>query len=173
MDETYEANEFSTVLNACGRHGQDDVGIGVALGQEGFAEQARTLLQLHRKMLREGIEFANKNTQDLGSLFLLDGRGIIDEGIVGVVCGMIVEQRWRKPILGIATSDKKGWLKLSARGRSADLSAAMKTAGKEAGGIGGGHAMAAGAEIPAAGLDSFLLSFSSSVDKAKKTKEKL
>ncbi|MEM4359019.1 MAG: DHH family phosphoesterase [Candidatus Bilamarchaeaceae archaeon] len=156
MNETYEASEFSTLLNACGRHARDDIGIRVALGDEGCFQRARSLLQLHRRMLKEGIEFARGNIQDFGAFFFLDGRKKIDEAIIGTICGMVLEQRWKKPIVGIASSDEGG-IKASARGRGVNLGLIMRKAAEIAHGVGGGHRIAAGASFPADKLNEFLL----------------
>lgn len=159
-DETYEANEFSTLLNACGRHGKPDTGVKVCLGDEGAYAEARALLQLHRKMLREGIAFANARIQDFGPFRLIDGRGAIDESIVGIVCGMLHSQ---KAVIGVSDGEG-GALKISGRAprvlvdRGVNLGELMKKGTAEVGGVGGGHRMAAGAAIPADALNGFLLS---------------
>ncbi len=161
-DETYEANEFSTLLNACGRHDKPDIGVRVCLGDDSARDEARQLLALHRRMLREGIAFASKGTQDFGAFFFLDARGAIDEGIIGVVCGMELRQSWKKPIVGIALGGR-GTIKVSARApkalvsRGLNLGALMKDACADAGGIGGGHRIAAGASVPAGSLNAFLV----------------
>jgi RecJ-like exonuclease len=160
-DETFEANEFSTLLNACGRHGKPDIGVRVCLGDESACGEARALLQLHRKMLREGISFATSHLQDLGPFYFLDARGIVNEGIIGIVCGMALQQS-QKPVLGFSFGDG-GMLKVSGRAPKAlvknglNLGALMKKATEELGGAGGGHRMAAGASIPAGKLNEFLL----------------
>jgi single-stranded-DNA-specific exonuclease len=161
-DETYEANEFSTLLNACGRHGRPEIGVRVCLGDESAREEARKLLQLHRRMLREGISYAGSRLQDLGAFYLLDGRGVIDEGIIGVVCGMSLRQDWKKPVIGIALGGH-GTIKISGRSPRAlvdgglDLGRLMKEAAGSLGGVGGGHRIAAGASIPGDSLNGFLL----------------
>lgn len=161
-NETFEANEFSTLLNACGRHGKPDIGVRVCLGDLSAQEEAEALLQLHRKMLREGIDFASKNIQDLGPFYLLDGRGLIDEGIIGVVCGMSMQQGWGKPVIGVSFGDA-GTIKVSGRAskssvaRGLNLGELMKNATGAVGGIGGGHRMAAGASIPKEKINEFLL----------------
>lgn len=163
MDETYEANEFSTLLNACGRHSKPDIGVRVCLGDETARDEARNLLALHRRMLREGISYATKNMQDFGAFYFLDGRGVIDEGIVGVVCGMNLKQSWKKPIIGIALGED-GTIKVSGRAPKSlvagglNLGDLMKGACLDAGGVGGGHRMAAGASIPKDKINEFLLS---------------
>jgi len=164
--ETYEANEFSTLLNACGRHNKPEIGIGVCLKEEGAYKEAYSLLQLHRRMLKEGIEYATKNLQDFGKFYFLDGRGKIDEGIVGIVSGMIMRPTWKKPIFGVSKSEK-GTLKFSVRSpRSLELNAglAIKEAALEAGGSGGGHRTAAGASIPEDKVNQFLVVLGKKLD---------
>jgi single-stranded-DNA-specific exonuclease len=155
-NETYEANEFSTLLNACGRHNRPDIGVRVCLGDESAYEEARKMLLLHRKMLRDGIEFAGRRMQDLGKFFLLDGRGVIDESIIGIVCGMAMR---KKPVIGISSSENNT-IKVSGRlprGSEKNMGNLMKKASEELGGVGGGHQMAAGASLPAGKINEFLL----------------
>ncbi len=162
-DETFEANEFSTLLNACGRHSRPEIGVRVCLGDSGAQEEARKLLALHRRSLRDGMSFASNHVQDFGAFYFLDGRGIIDEGIVGVVCGMALSQAWEKPIIGAALGEN-GTIKISGRSprglveHGMNLSDLMKAACIASGGIGGGHNVAAGASIPEGRINEFLLS---------------
>ena len=154
-NETYEANEFSTLLNACGRHGRADVGVKVCLGDESGYAEARELLKTHRTMLRKGIEFASAHIQNLGEFYLIDGRSAIDENIIGIVCGMTGRSR---PVIGISDSGES--IKVSGRapkGSDANIGMMMKKAAEELGGIGGGHRMAAGAAIPKEKINEFLL----------------
>ncbi len=164
MNETYEAGEFSTMLNACGRHGKDEVGVGVALGMEEFFGQARGLLQLHRRMLKDGVAYASAAIQDMGAFYLIDGRGVIEENIIGIICGMVLQPLWKKPIVGIANSTRNQ-LKISTRGKGGNLGLAIKAAAGSCGGVGGGHRMAAGASIPDGRLDCFLLSYAENLEK--------
>lgn len=151
MNETYEANEFSTLLNACGRHNNPEIGIKVALGDMSVYKDANELLNYHRKMIRSGIEFANANIQDFGTFLFIDGRGKIDESIIGIVCGM---SNRTKPVIGISLSDNS--IKISGRGKNINMGELMKGCNK-IGGIGGGHKVAAGASIPQDRLNDFLL----------------
>jgi RecJ-like exonuclease len=67
-----------------------------------------------------------------------------------------------KPTL--ALSDVKGKVKVSSRGtkhlvsRGLDLAAALKKAAEKVGGVGGGHAVAAGATVDAGKKSEFLAS---------------
>ncbi|MEM3432317.1 MAG: DHH family phosphoesterase [Candidatus Bilamarchaeaceae archaeon] len=164
LNESYEAGEFSTLLNACGRHKRDDIGIGVALGNEKFFDEARKLLHHHRVMLKNGVEHANTSLQNLGPFYLIDGREMIDESIIGIVCGMVNRSEWGKPVLGIARSEK-GQLKASVRGKGKNLGLAIKKAAEKCGGVGGGHTVAAGASFPEKNLDDFILFFAEELNK--------
>ncbi len=155
-NETYEANEFSTLLNACGRHNKPDIGVNVCLGDESAYEEARKMLALHRRMLRNGVEFAGRKMQEMGKFFLLDGRGVVDENIIGIVCGMTMR---KKPVIGISSSENdtikvSGRLPKTSEKNMGDL---MKKASLELGGVGGGHRMAAGAALPEGKINEFLL----------------
>jgi len=161
-DETFEANEFSTLLNACGRHNRDDVGVKVCLGDQDAHAEAQALLQQHRRALRDGIEFAGSHVQDFGLFYLLDARGIVGDNIIGTVCGMCMQQKWVKPIIGLSLADAET-VKISGRApkwlaaKGLNVGSLMKKAAGENGGIGGGHTTAAGASVPKGKLNGFLL----------------
>lgn len=161
-DETYEAGEFATLLNACGRHNADEVAIGVCLNDKEAMEKAMQLLSLHKQKLREGIEFASKNIRDLGKFYFLDGRGTISEGILGVICGMIIPYNAGKPLIGVSMGEENT-LKFSGRtnrmliAKGINLGEAMVYACGKAGGVGGGHRIAAGASIPSGRINEFLV----------------
>jgi len=164
--EMYEANEFSTLLNACGRHNKPEIGVGVCLEEKGAYDKAYSLLQLHRRMLREGIEYTTKNIQDFGKFYFLDGREKIDEGIIGIVSGMKMRPTWKKPIFGLSSSENNT-LKFSVRSpRLLELNAGLviKEAAAEVGGTGGGHRTAAGASIPDDKLNEFLVHLGKKLD---------
>lgn len=161
-NETFEANEFSTLLNACGRHSRADVGVRVCLGDENAYQEARELLMLHRKALREGINYATSHVQNMGRFYFLDGRGIVSENIIGIVCGMALRQQWKAPIIGVALGDGNT-IKVSGRAprslvaKGLNLGDLMKKATEKIGGVGGGHKIAAGASIPGDKINGFLL----------------
>lgn len=161
--ETYDASEFSTMLNACGRHGRPDIGVAVCLGEKWAEKEASDLLRLHKTRIREGILFARESIVDFGPFLFLDARDKIEDSIVGIVCGMAIGGS-TKPIIGIASSEDGKAIKVSARGTRAltnaglNLGNAMAYAVKASGGVGGGHKIAAGANIPAENLNIFLTS---------------
>ena len=159
--ETFDASEFSTMLNACGRHGRPDIGVAVCLGEKWAEEEAAQLLRLHKTRIREGILFARESIVDFGPFLFLDARNKIEDSIVGIVCGMAIGGS-PKPILGIASSEDGKAIKVSGRGTRAQINAglnlgnAMAAGVKISGGVGGGHKIAAGANIPSEKLNEFL-----------------
>lgn len=153
--ELREAYEFSTLLNACGRHGFADVGINACLHQQADIEKARQLLSEHRRAIRAGITEAKERTVDAGPFYLLDGRGIIADTVIGVVAGAYFSSgslKRTKPIIALSL-DENGALKASGRGcrdlveKGLDLGEVMKKSAETVGGFGGGHVVAAGASF--------------------------
>lgn len=167
----YDAHEFSTVLNACGRHGKPELGIAICLGDEAAYLEASSFIALHRRMIREGVEFGRRNIVDLGAFLFLDARRAVDEGIIGIVCGMLL-QGSAKPIIGVATGEGET-IKVSSRtGKKSgiDLGKMLSETVAAVGGVGGGHAVAAGANIPLTVLNEFLLRCAEAIRKQKSTK---
>jgi RecJ-like exonuclease len=164
--ELRDAKEYSTLLNACGRHNNPEIGIRVCLGEEGALEEARKLLYEHRKQLREGMFYAISNYEDFGRFYFLDGRGKIEDGVIGVIAGMLYGGALAsdKPIVGIAL-DEEGKIKISARATKklveggVNLGEALAKACQGIG-VGGGHNIAAGATIGRDKLNEFLINFS-------------
>ncbi len=168
MESLKDASEFSTILNACGRNDRPDIGMGVCMGEEWAYHKARELLALHRRNLREGIEYANRHVEDYGDFLFLDGRGKIDDGIIGVVAGMVYGGGGRKPVIAVAI-DRKENIKVSARGTKKlvedglNLGEVMKSACEKVEGVGGGHNIAAGATIGKDVLNEFLIEVAKSI----------
>ncbi|MBN2014647.1 MAG: DHH family phosphoesterase [Candidatus Altiarchaeota archaeon] len=166
--ELRDGKEFATVLNACGRQEQPEIGVEVCLGdRDEYWRTARGILQDHRRMLREGIEYLKgMGTERMRNFDYFDSRGAITENIIGVVAGMAYGARIldpRKPVLAFAEDrDDPSFLKVSARAnwslvrRGIHLGNAMRECSKPFGGDGGGHDIAAGARVPRDRRDEFL-----------------
>jgi len=166
--ELRDAKEFSTLLNACGRQNKSEIGVHICLGDRGkYLKKARSVLQKHRLMLREGIEFlTEKGVEELSNLYFFDSDGKIDENIIGVIAGMAYGAQIvspNKPVIAFAI-DKENpeFLKVSARAnwslvrRGIHLGNAMRSCSRDVGGEGGGHDIAAGARIPRESKNEFL-----------------
>jgi len=168
--ELRDAKEFATMLNACGRQQQPEIGVEVCLGDRGSAlRKARNLLEVYRKMLRDGIDYLVKAGVDArDSFYYFDAGGNIPESIVGVIAGMAYGARIippDRPVLAFALdSEDSTMLKVSARAnwdlirRGIHLGDAMRSESSRYGGEGGGHDIAAGARIPRDAKEDFLKS---------------
>ena len=132
------------------------MGVSVCLKEEGAFEKAKALLGEHRKLIRSGLGFAQKNTMDVGAFYFLDARNHIPDTVIGIVAGGffnsgLVERN--KPVIAFSF-DEEGKTKISGRASRAlvekglDLGEVMKKGGAAAGGLGGGHTLAAGGSIP-------------------------
>jgi RecJ-like exonuclease len=171
--ELRDAKEFATVLNACGRHERGDVGVAVCMGDRAEAwSHAKTLLEKHRKELREGLEWVKNNgIQEMSNIYWFDASGVIRETLVGVIAGMIygaMQVKTGKPIIAFGLTDE-GELKISGRGNydlvraGLKLGEALQKSTQPLGGEGGGHDVAAGARIPLDKKDEFLKAMNESV----------
>jgi len=151
--EMRDSKEFSTLLNACGRHGEVNIGIDTMMKMPGAYEQAKKLLELHQRMLKEGIEYAQRKVVDLGTFYLLDARGVIEDTLVGVIAGMLYSTiPPTKPIIALSIDKDNNKIKISGRA-TGELVRNGVNLGKslekvcEGIGKGGGHNIAAGATI--------------------------
>jgi single-stranded-DNA-specific exonuclease len=131
----------------------------LCLEEEGAYLAALSLLKKHKIAIREGVLFAKGSINDFGPFFFIDARGIIADSIIGIVCGMVCGGK-KKPVLGAALSESG--IKVSSRGTNKlvdaglNLGAVMNHASEKVGGVGGGHRIAAGANILEGTLNPFL-----------------
>ncbi|MFH1126254.1 MAG: DHH family phosphoesterase, partial [Candidatus Altiarchaeota archaeon] len=166
--ELRDAKEFATMLNACGRQNQPQVGVEVCLGDRtGALHKARSLLEVYRRMLRDGIEYLSRTgVESMENLYYFDAGDRIQESIVGVIAGMAYGARIippDKPVLAFALdSEDTKMLKVSSRAnwdlirKGIHLGDAMRNESSRVGGEGGGHDIAAGARIPINSKEDFL-----------------
>jgi single-stranded-DNA-specific exonuclease len=131
------AQEFATLLNACGRWAQPEIGSAVCRGDRGPSfREAERMLSSHRAAIRELLQY-------------------ILDAIVGIGAGMALPRlNPGKPILVMCQLPEDPLLtKVSMRttdrvvGLGIDLQRALSDASSEIGGAGGGHRIAAGAFI--------------------------
>jgi len=161
--ELRDAMEFSTLLNATARYGEEKVGLAVCLGdRENGYRKAKSLLQNHRRNLSDGLRLVDEiGIVELENVqYFHAGRKILDT-IIGIVAGMSYSFANRnKPVIAFAENEEG--VKVSARAtknlveRGVHLAQAIKIAAEKVGGAGGGHSIAAGATIPRGSEDEFL-----------------
>jgi RecJ-like exonuclease len=163
-----DAKEFGTILNACGRWGRSDVGLSVCMGDRmsGY-EEALSLLQKHRRELRDGITFMlQKGVDEKKWFYFFDAENAIPDSIIGIVAGMLYGSGnigFHKAIIAFSRYED-GSIKASGRAamdlvrQGLNLGKAFREICDELGpgNEGGGHKMAAGLKLEAKNRDLFL-----------------
>jgi len=161
--ELRDAKEFATLLNATARYNNPMIGVKVCMGDRGDAfNDARILLQEHRQNLARGIELVQENgLRKLENIQYFDVGESIPDTIIGIIAGMLYSYIDRNmPVFAIAKAPNG--TKISARGTwelvhsGLDLAEIMSQAAAAVGGRGGGHSIAAGANIPDDKVSEFL-----------------
>jgi len=157
---TRDAREFSSLLNACGRMNRQGLALSICLGERGGAmDEAQEVLTEYRRTVAQYMTWITETperVEELNSAYLIHGEGTIDEHMTGTISTILVSSNMFDPmkaVLVLATT-RAGELKISARGTE-QLVAAGVNLGKilqelttKYKGSGGGHDIAAGANIP-------------------------
>lgn len=167
-----DVNEFSNLLNACGRTNNASIGIAIAMGDRDDAyKQAKQNLKDYKKSLVEALNWIKENEviYEMDYIQYFYGDNIIPESIIGTVCSMLIFDESEiidksKPIFGYAKRIGEDVYKVSARAdksmieKGVNLSDAIRKALEfsELIALGGGHPPAAGTKIPTKKIEIFL-----------------
>jgi len=163
-----DAREFASLLNACGRMRKPGIAVSICLGERGsILDDVQQLVAEYRQTLAKYVEWlsqAHDRIVELKTTYVVHGEGIVDENMTGAISSMVSSA-------GIMGTDKallvlartaSGKIRVSARAPRAliekhvNLDLAMRGAAEKSSGIGGGHDVAAGAQIPEEMLEEFL-----------------
>jgi single-stranded-DNA-specific exonuclease len=152
------AQEYATMLNACGRWSKPHVGGAILRGDRGIAyRDAEHMLNNHRAIIRNLLQYIiDTGVKELENLQWIHVGGRYPDTIVGIGAGMALSKlNSTKPILVMCEVPEDTTLtKVSMRTnervveKGVDLQQALSDASAEYGGGGGGHKIAAGAYIP-------------------------
>jgi RecJ-like exonuclease len=161
------AQEYATLLNACGRWSKPHTGSAILRGDRGTAyRDAEHMLNNHRAIIRNLLQFIiDTGVKELENLQWIHVGGRYPDTIVGIGAGMALSKlNSRKPILIMCevpedTSLTKVSMRTNERviERGVDLQQALSDASAEYGGGGGGHKIAAGAYIPKTAEQEFVI----------------
>lgn len=155
-----DAREFASLLNACGRLGLPSIGVAICMGRRGeVLDKAERLMGRYRQTLLKYLNWLSRNLDKVRQtrfLQVIYGGDFIDDRIVGTLISIALSSRIlspRKVVIAFAVSPE-GKVKVSARAdrmlarRGLNLGLAIRDAASQVDGIGGGHDVAAGAQIP-------------------------
>jgi RecJ-like exonuclease len=162
-----DAKEFTSLLNACGRYERYSIGVGVCLGDRGATyETALSLLEEHKGYVSSCYNWINDNlskVQDVGQVYTVHAQDELNENVIGTVASMLVNSRALnplKPVIAFANAGEA--VKVSGRttkdfvDRGVNLGLAMQYAASKTNGEGGGHNIAAGAQVKPGKEEDFL-----------------
>lgn len=163
--ELRDLEEYSAILDACGKNKEFGLGLSIVLGER--KEALKTALNFqttYRNELTKGFEWINREgAQELNTIQYLYSDDKVLKSIMGTIAGVGMSAkilRDDKPILGLSRLHKD--IKISGRTtrpmveRGVDLGKALAQCSANFGGQGGGHDIAAGAMIPYEAKDQFL-----------------
>ncbi|MFP3985004.1 MAG: DHHA1 domain-containing protein [Candidatus Bathyarchaeia archaeon] len=163
-----DAREFAVLLNGTGRMEKAGLGVAICMGNRGSAlEQAEMVLEEYRQTITKYLSWLMEKPdriEELESIYVVRGEGFINEKMVGTLSSILSTSlpKPEKPIIAYAAVAGDDLVKVSARtldtwtSKGLDLGEIMRIAAEKFGGKGGGHNIAAGAQVPTKDVDNFL-----------------
>jgi single-stranded-DNA-specific exonuclease len=166
--ELRDGREFSVLLNSTGRMDRPSLGIAICMGDRKAAlEESSKILEDYRKNINKYLGWVSEKPErmrEFQNTYVIYGESFINEKIIGTVSSIIVStlSNSEKPLLAFANIEEENAAKFSARTteaalrRGVNLGEVMRLASEANGGKGGGHNIAAGAQVPLDKIDAFL-----------------
>ncbi len=165
-----DANEFATVLNACGKSGSAWMGVGICLNDEGYVHDIGRNMTAYRREIGKAVDLVRKHPELVrvteNAAYIMAGERI-SEHIVSNVASVVEKSclvpggDCHRPVFAMARTGD-GQVKVSGRvgdllvKQGLNMKDVMAGAAGELGGQGGGHAGAGGATIPGGSEERFI-----------------
>jgi single-stranded-DNA-specific exonuclease len=172
-----DAREFAVVLNSTGRLDRPSLGIAICMGDRDAAlEESNKVLNEYRKNISTYLNWVVEQPErmrELEHIYVVYGETSINEKIIGTISSILVSglANPEKPLIAFAIIEEENAAKFSARttavalSRGVNLGDVMRVASEKYGGKGGGHNVAAGAQVPIDQLENFINSVNNLVEK--------
>ncbi|MEM2875799.1 MAG: DHH family phosphoesterase [Candidatus Bathyarchaeia archaeon] len=163
-----DCRELASLLNATGRMGRPGLGIAICAGDRGTSlKEAEELLQNYRRAITQYMRWVSEDPtrlQETESFFILHGGEFINERLIGTISNIAIHSlpRSDKPLIAYSLVKGENIVKISARGtdetvkRGINLGEIMKRVAERFSGLGGGHDIAAGGQVPMENLEGFI-----------------
>ena len=177
-----DAREFAVLLNSTGRMDRSSLGVAICMGDRGAAlEEANKILEDYRKSINKYLGWVMEKPErmrELENIYVIYGENFINEKIIGTVSSIIVQglPNSEKPLIAFANVEKEQAAKFSGRTTEAairkgvNLGEVMRLASEAQGGNGGGHNIAAGAQVSLDKVEEFVKTVDELVGKQLKGK---
>ena len=163
-----DAREFSVVLNSTGRLDRPSLGIAVCMGDRGAAlSEANGVLADYRKDINRYLSWVMEKPErmrEFSNVYVVYGENAVNEKVIGTIASILAYSLpiSEKAILAFANVEGEGVAKFSARTtdsavqKGLNLGEVMRVASEKFGGKGGGHNIAAGAQVPLDKIEDFI-----------------
>ena len=164
-----DAREFSVLLNSTGRLEKAGLGVSICMGDRGEAlELAEEILVEYRRSITEYLSWLSaepNRIEELDNIYVVHGGDFINEKVIGTLSSILstsLSHTSEKPIIAYAVVAEEDVVKVSARtldvltNKGLDLGEIMREAAEELDGKGGGHNIAAGAQVPSKNVNGFI-----------------
>jgi RecJ-like exonuclease len=177
-----DAREFGVLLNATGRMDKASLGVAVCMGDRGTAlEAANKVLEDYRRTINKYLGWVMEKPErmkEFDSIYVVYGEDFINDKVVGAISSILSSSlpNPEKPLIAYANVEEQGIAKISARtidamvNRGINLGDIMQTAAEKCEGKGGGHNIAAGAQVPRERIGEFIEVVNRLVGQALKSK---
>jgi len=162
------AREFSVLLNATGRMDKAGLGAAIVMGdRKKCLDEATEMIQQYRSTITKYLRWVTEKPErleELDSIYVVRGDGFIDEKVLSPVCTILSTTLTKlgKPIIAYARISGEDQVKISSRGseqliqNGLNLGDIMQVASEKFSGRGGGHDVAAGAQVPIKDVEEFI-----------------
>jgi RecJ-like exonuclease len=148
----------------------DKAGLGVAvcMGDRGQAlEEANKVLEDYRRSISKYLGWVMEKPErmkEFQNIYVVYGEDFINDKMVGAVSSILTSSlpNPEKPLIAYANLQEEGIAKISARtmdiviNKGVNLGEIMQVAAERFQGKGGGHNVAAGAQVPVERIDDFV-----------------
>jgi RecJ-like exonuclease len=163
-----DAREFSALLNATGRMGKAGLGVAICMGDRGSAlEEANQVLGEYRRTITKYLNWLTEKPErieELSNIYVVHGQGVIDDKMIGTLSSVLSTNlpKQEKPLIAYSAVKGENFAKFSARTldpvvkKGLNLGEILKIAAEKCEGRGGGHDIAAGAQVPIQNVDAFI-----------------
>jgi len=163
-----DAREFAVLLNGTGRMDKAGLGVAVCMGDRGPAlEEANKVLEDYRRSINKYLGWVMEKPErmkEFQNIYVVYGEDFINDKMVGAVSSILTSSlpNPEKPLIAYANLQEEGIAKISARtmdiviNKGVNLGEIMQIAAERFQGKGGGHNIAAGAQVPVERIDDFV-----------------
>ncbi len=163
-----DAREFTVMLNATGRMDKAGLGVAVCMGDRGKClEEVTVVMKEYQQTITKYISWVTEKPErleELENIYVVRGDGFIDEKVISPVSSILSTTLSKpgKPIIVYSAISGEDMVKVSARAleplrkKGLNLGEVLRVAAEEYSGRGGGHDVAAGAQIPVGDTEAFV-----------------